>query len=402
MDREVWVIAATRTPIGSFQGVLSGKTATQLGSDAIAGALNKAEMTADGVNEVIMGNVLTAGCGQAPARQASLGAGIPQSVGCTTINKVCGSGMKAVMLGADSILLGRNQTVVAGGMESMSNAPYLQTKARTGLRLGHATLHDHMFLDGLQDAYEGKLMGVYAQRVADELHYSRASMDKWALKSVERALVAQEMGWFDEEIVPVTIETRQGSHQVSTDEHPNEINVEKISQLKPAFDPQGTVTAANSSSISDGAAALILMDSEAAKQQGFRPLAVIKGHSTSARAPAEFTIAPVDAVKQLLTDLKWSAGEVDSWEINEAFAVVTQIAVNELSLAPERVNPDGGACALGHPIGASGARILVTLIHRLLRQSKNDGRTVKGIATCCIGGGEATAIAVEVSPQPAD
>ncbi|MGF1727164.1 acetyl-CoA C-acyltransferase [Photobacterium nomapromontoriensis] len=398
MNKEVWVIAANRTPIGSFQGELSSLSAPKLGQYAIAASLNAAGISAEMVDEVLMGNVLTAGVGQAPARQAALGAGIPSSVGCTTINKVCGSGMKAVMLGYDAIRVGNHQTVVTGGMESMTNAPYLQLQARAGQRLGHGTLHDHMFLDGLQDAYDGRLMGVYAQKLADDQHFSRQSMDKWAIKSVERALAAQELGWFEQEIVPIKVSERHGHHIVRVDEHPGEINVDNIAQLKPAFDPAGSVTAANSSSISDGAAALILMDADVARQQGIKPLAIIRGHTTHARAPSEFTVAPVYAIRQLMTDLQWQTDAVDSWEINEAFAVVTQMAMRELNLLPDRVNPDGGACALGHPIGASGARILVTLIHRLNRQRDMTGRAVTGVAACCIGGGEATAIAVEV-PQ---
>lgn len=398
MSKEVWIIAANRTPIGSFRGALSSLSATKLGQYAIAASLNAAEVAPEMVDEVLMGNVLTAGVGQAPARQAALGAGIPYSVGCTTINKVCGSGMKAVMLGYDAIRAGNNKTVVAGGMESMTNAPYLQLQARAGQRLGHGMLHDHMFLDGLQDAYEGKLMGGYAQKLADDQHFSRQSMDKWAIKSVERALAAQELDWFEQEIVPIKVSDRSGHHVVRVDDHPGEINLEKISQLKPAFDPAGSVTAANSSSISDGAAALVLMDADVARQQGLKPLAIIRGHTTHAREPSEFTVAPVYAIRQLMTDLQWQTDTVDSWEINEAFAVVTQMAMRELDLLPDRVNPDGGACALGHPIGASGARILVTLIHRLNRQRDMTGRTVTGVAACCIGGGEATAIAVEV-PQ---
>ncbi|MCQ1059631.1 thiolase family protein [Photobacterium sp. DNB23_23_1] len=396
MSKEVWVIAANRTPIGSFQGELSSLSASELGSVAIKGALQHSGLSAEIIDEVLMGHVLLAGCGQAPARQAALKAGIPENIGCTTINKVCGSGMKSVMLGHDAILAGTDQTVVAGGMESMSNAPYLQSKIRSGLRLGHSTLHDHMFLDGLQDAYEGDLMGVYAQKVADERHYTRQSMDKWAVKSVERALIAQEQGWFDSEIIPVKVANPKGDVVVSRDEHPNEINLTKLPVLRSAFVEGGTVTAGNSSSISDGAAALVLMEGSLARQQGHKPLAIISAHSCHARQPAEFTVAPVYAIRQLLDKLAWSPEQVDSWEINEAFAVVTQIATKELGIDPERVNPDGGACALGHPIGASGARIIVTLIHRLNRLHQSIGRPVRGIAACCIGGGEATAIAIEV------
>ncbi|MGF1703370.1 thiolase family protein [Photobacterium makurazakiensis] len=402
MSKDVWVVAANRTPIGSFQGHFSSLTAPQLGSAAIAGTLERTNIKPGRLDEVFMGNVLSAGCGQAPARQAALGASLPVSVGCTTLNKVCGSGMKAVMLGYDSILLNRNRVVIAGGMESMTNAPYLQKQARAGLRLGHNTSYDHMFLDGLEDAYEGKLMGVYAQATAEKEQFTRQSMDKWAVLSVERALQAQELGWFKDEIVPVDVAVKPSkkgkseSHRITTDEHPQEINITKISQLRPAFSPSGTVTAANSSSISDGAAALMLMDAESARQEGLSPLAVIKGHASHARKPAEFTIAPAFAIQQLLDDLNWTVNDIDSWEINEAFAVVTQIAIKHLELAPEKVNPDGGACALGHPIGATGARILVTLIHRLNRLQQATSKPARGIAALCIGGGEATAMALEV------
>ncbi|PSW20298.1 acetyl-CoA C-acyltransferase [Photobacterium sanctipauli] len=402
MSKEVWVVAASRTPIGRFQGHFSSLTAPELGSIAIAGTLKRTDTTADIVDEVYMGNVLSAGCGQAPARQAALGAGLPVNIGCTTLNKVCGSGMKAVMLAYDSILLNRNHVVIAGGMESMTNAPYLQKQARAGQRLGHNTSYDHMFIDGLEDAYEGKLMGVYAQAIADREKVTRHSMDKWAIMSAERALAAQELGWFKEEITPVNLPSKgrgSGGNQsicINSDELPPEINLSKISHLKPAFSANGSVTAANSSAISDGAAALMLMDADSARKEGLSPLAIIKGHTTHARRPDEFTIAPAFAIQTLLDELGWSTGDVDSWEINEAFAVVTQLAIKQLGLMPERVNTDGGACALGHPIGATGARILVTLIHRLNRLQKHTAKPVKGIAALCIGGGEATAMAIEV------
>lgn len=395
MNREVWIVAAKRTPIGSFQGNLASQPAPQLGSVAIAGCLADMADSQINIDEVIMGLVLSAGCGQAPARQAALAAGISESVGCSVVNKVCGSGMKAVMQAYDGVLLGR-QCIVAGGMESMTNAPYLQLNARHGLRLGHSQLLDHMFLDGLEDAYDGHLMGVYAQQIADREGISRHSMDKWAVKSTERAKQAQEMGWFSDEIVPVIVSDRHGDKQIIADQHPSSINIEKIPHLKPAFSPKGSVTAANSSAISDGAAALVVMDSEMAQAAGIVPLAVIRGHATHAQAPAEFITAPEFAIRRLLEQLNWREADIDSWEINEAFAVVTLLAIKGLGLDPERVNPDGGACALGHPIGASGARILVTLLHRLRRQRHIDNRLVRGVAACCIGGGEATAIAIEI------
>lgn len=402
MDKSVWIVSAKRTPLGSFQGMLHGFSAPELGQIAIRSALESADIPSHIINEVFMGCVLPAGCGQAPARQAALGAELPHSVGCTTINKVCGSGMKAVMLTHDLIRSGSIQSGVAGGMESMTNAPYLLKESRGGMRLGHKSTYDHMFLDGLQDAYEGELMGVYAQKVADQLQFSRKQMDDWASMSAQRALQAQQQSLFADELATVEVKNRK-TKQVDVldfDEHPQEIDLEKISQLRPAFAEQGTVTAANSSSISDGAAALVLMDSVVAEQHGFTPLAIIKGHSTHARKPSEFALAPVFAIEQLLSQLDWSIGEVDLWEINEAFAVVTQIAVHQLGLDIEKVNIKGGACALGHPIGASGARILVTLIHSLKQmQAATDNqhkKTMRGVASLCIGGGEATAIGIEV------
>ncbi|GHA33695.1 acetyl-CoA acetyltransferase [Photobacterium aphoticum] len=402
------MIAANRTPIGSFLGELSSLTAPQLGSQAIAGCFNvfnvpsagdTATFSPDDIGEVFMGNVLSAGCGQAPARQAALGAKLPESVPCTTINKVCGSGMKAVMMGVDSIIAGTQTAVVSGGMESMTNAPHLQTQARSGQRLGNAVLHDHMFIDGLLDAYEGNLMGVYAQQIADEKGYSREAMDDWAIQSVKRAQQAQAQDWFHDEISSVCVSHRHDTLNIAQDEHPQEVDTQKISRLKPAFSADGTVTAANSSAISDGAAALVLVDADMAKAKGLQPLAIIRSHASHARAPSEFTIAPVFAIQTLLSQLDWSADSVDLWEINEAFAVVTQIAVDALALDAEKVNVCGGACALGHPIGASGARIIVTLIHQLRRlqqQSSQSSLPLRGIAACCIGGGEATAIAIEV------
>ncbi len=385
-------------------------------------SLNSASSVKSGftVDEVYMGCVLSAGCGQAPARQAALGAGLSFDTGCTTVNKVCGSGMKSVMLAHDAIKAGTVSVAIAGGMESMTNAPYLMKQARGGMRMGHKTTYDHMFLDGLEDAYDGHLMGTYAQQIADKLKFSRKEMDEWAIMSAKRALEAQERGLFDDEITPIEVRTKgdkpiksnkpikskppkTGATLLDYDEHPRSIQFDKIPQLNPAFSQNGSVTAANSSAISDGAAALVLMDAETARHQGKSPLAVIKSHATHARKPSEFTIAPVYAIKQLLSQLDWSIDEVDLWEINEAFAVVTQIAIAELAIDPSKVNIKGGACALGHPIGASGARILVTLIHSLrqLQSLGIDGDTSKrkvlrGVATLCIGGGEATAIGIEI------
>jgi acetyl-CoA C-acetyltransferase len=419
MEKTIWIVSAKRTPLGSFQGKLKAFSAPQLGQFAIKAALDMVSISSDYINEVFMGCVLPAGCGQAPARQAALGAGLPYSVGCTTINKVCGSGMKSVMLAHDAIKAGTIRCAVAGGMESMTNAPYLLKGSRNGMRMGHKTTYDHMFLDGLQDAYEGDLMGVYAQHIADRLNYTREQMDKWASMSVQRALDAQAQQLFTNEIVPISLPSKgtktpkkgsdtSNSNTLNYDEHPREIDLKKIPKLSPAFAMHGTVTAANSSSISDGAAALVVMDSELAQQQGLEPLAIIRGHTTHARKPAEFTLAPVYAIEQLLSELDWSIDEVDLWEINEAFAVVTQIAVQQLGLDIDKVNVKGGACALGHPIGASGARILVTLIHSLRQiqalstEHKANGddmrnkKVMRGIASLCIGGGEATAIGIEI------
>ncbi|WP_319534278.1 thiolase family protein [uncultured Vibrio sp.] len=401
MENDIWIVSAKRTPIGRFQGQLQTYSAPALGAIAIKSALQQVQLTS--VDEVFMGCVLPAGCGQAPARQAALEAELPLSTGCTTINKVCGSGMKSVMLAHDLIKAGTIRTAVAGGMESMTNAPYLMKEARSGMRMGHQSVYDHMFLDGLEDAYEGLLMGVYAQQIADRLHFSRKKMDEWAAMSATRALEAQEQGMFTEEISPIEVRSKSSSALFNYDEHPRSINFEKIAQLKPAFDIHGSVTAANSSAISDGAAALVLMDEETAQHHHLSPLAMISGHATHARESAEFTLAPVYAIEKLLSQLDWTIDEIDLWEINEAFAVVTQIAIAELGLDPEKVNIKGGACALGHPIGASGARILVTLIHSLrqLQALGVDGdsgnkKSMKGIAAICIGGGEATAIGIEV------
>ena len=401
MGNDIWVVSAKRTPIGRFQGQLQGYSAPQLGAFAIKSAVGASGISQ--VDEVYMGCVLPAGGGQAPARQAALGADLPLTTGCTTINKVCGSGMKSVMLAHDLIKAGSIRSAIAGGMESMTNAPYLLKEARNGMRMGHQSTYDHMFLDGLQDAYEGHLMGVYAQQTADRSEFTREQMDEWAILSATRALEAQEQRLFDDEISPIEITTRHNTSILDYDEHPRSIKLDKIPQLKPAFDKNGSVTAANSSAISDGAAALVLMDSQVAQHQGLTPLAIIKGHSTHARKPAEFTLAPVFVIEQLLSQLDWSVDEVNLWEINEAFAVVTQIAVRQLGIDKGKVNIKGGACALGHPIGASGARILVTLIHSLRQLQvlsvdgdNNNKKVMRGVASLCIGGGEATAIGIEI------
>ncbi len=381
------IAAAARTPMGGFQGALGGCPAPRLGSIAIEAALARSGIAAEAVGEVLMGNVLSAGLGQAPARQAALGAGLPQAVPCTTISKVCGSGMKAVMLAHDIIAAGSAEIVVAGGMESMSNAPYLLDRARAGYRLGHGRMLDHMFLDGLEDAYEkGRLMGAFAEDAAQSLGLTRQMQDDYALASLERARAAIASGAFHEEIAPVTL----GEVVVSVDEQPGKARPDKVPQLKPAFHPQGTVTAANSSSISDGAAALVLMRRSQAQRRGLTPLATIVGHAGHARAPAAFTTAPVGALEALMSKIGWRLDEVDLFEINEAFAVVALAAMRELNLPHDKVNVNGGACALGHPIGASGARILVTLLTALKRRGLR-----RGVATLCIGGGEATAVAVE-------
>ncbi|MCZ6470812.1 MAG: acetyl-CoA C-acyltransferase [Gammaproteobacteria bacterium] len=393
MSEKIVITGAARTPLGGFQGVLSTVSAPELGTAAIAAAVERSGIALDAVDEVIMGCVLSAGLGQAAARQASLGAGLPLSTGCTTVNKMCGSGMKAAMLAHDLLLAGSNRVMVAGGLESMSNAPYLLPKARAGMRMGHSQLMDHMFLDGLEDAYDkGRLMGVFAEQTADKYGFSREQQDEFSITSLKRAQAAIESGAFADEITPVVVKSRKGETTVDTDEQPFNANFEKIPTLRPAFREDGTVTAANSSSISDGAAALTLMSESEAENRGIRPLATIQGHASFAHQPAWFTTAPVGAIKRLMENLDWAVGDVDLFEINEAFAVVTMAAMSDLGLDHERVNVNGGACALGHPIGASGARILVTLISALQRQGLK-----QGIAALCIGGGEATAMAVELS-----
>lgn len=390
------IVAAARTPMGAFQGELKGLTASALGGVALRAAVQRAGIAPAQVQEVLMGCVLPAGQGQAPARQAALAAGLPLSAGCTTINKMCGSGMKALMQGYDALCAGSAEVVVAGGMESMSNAPYLLPKARAGLRMGHGVVLDHMFLDGLEDAYDknehgnGKLMGVFADQCAAHYQFSREAQDAYALESLKRALAANSDGSFDAEIAPVTL--KDGS-VISRDESPFKARADKIPSLKPAFSQQGTVTAANASSISDGAAALVLMRESRAQAQGLKPLARLVAHSTHAQEPGWFTTAPVGAIQKLYEKTGWNTAQVDLFEINEAFAVVTMAAMREHGIAHERVNIHGGACALGHPIGASGARIVVTLLHAMKKQQAR-----RGVASLCIGGGEATALAVELLP----
>ncbi|BEV70721.1 acetyl-CoA C-acyltransferase [Paludibacterium sp. B53371] len=386
-QQDIVIVGMARTPMGGLQGDLAHLSAGELGAAAIRAAVVRAGVAADQVEEVIMGNVLGAGQGQAPARQAALKGGLPESTACLTINKMCGSGMKAVMLAHDQLKAGSAAVMVAGGMESMSRAPYIIPKARTGLRLGHGELKDHMFLDGLEDAYDkGQLMGVFAEQCAEHYGFTRAAQDAYALESLARAQQAIESGAFSDEIVAL-----EGERAVSQDEQPLKARPDKIPQLKPAFRKDGTVTAANASSISDGAAALVLMTAAEAARRGLTPLARIVGHATHAQAPAWFTTAPVGAMKKLLAQTGWSVSEVDLFEVNEAFAVVAMAAMRELDLPHARLNVRGGACALGHPIGASGARILVTLISAL-RQT--GGR--RGVASLCIGGGEATAMAIEL------
>ena len=392
MADPVVIVAARRTPIGSFQGQFEHVSATELGSAAIEAAVTDAGVQREQFSEVIMGCVLPAGLGQAPARQASLGAKLPRSLPCTTINKVCGSGMKAAMLAHDLILAGSATIVVAGGMESMSRAPYLLPGARAGYRMGHNKIIDHMFFDGLQNPYDGEMMGHFGELCADKYKFSREEQDSFAIESVKRAQLALANGAFKNEIVPVTVKSRKGDYLADKDEEPMKCDIKKIPTLKPAFKKEGgTVTAATSSSISDGAAALVLMSASEAKSQDSKALARIVGHATHAQEPAWFTTAPVGAMQKLLKQTGWAVKDVDLFEVNEAFAVVAMAAMTELKIDRSRLNVNGGACALGHPIGASGARILVTLIHAL--QARGGKR---GIASLCIGGGEATAVAIEL------
>ncbi|GAB3128203.1 acetyl-CoA C-acyltransferase [Novispirillum itersonii] len=386
------IVGAARTPMGGFQGELAPLRCPELGSIAIRAALSRAGVSGDSIDEVVMGCVLPAGQGQAPARQASRGAGVHDAAGCTTINKMCGSGMRAAMFAHDMLLAGSATVMVAGGMESMTNAPYLLDKARGGYRMGHGAVLDHMFLDGLEDAYDrGRLMGTFAEDTAGHYGFTREQQDAFAIASLERAQKATASGAAAAEIEAVTVSSRKGDVVISTDEQPRNAKIDKIPTLKPAFRKDGTVTAANSSSISDGAAALVLMRRSEAEKRGLTPLAAITGHATDAREPRWFTTAPVGSIQKVLAKTGWTTKDVDLWEINEAFAVVTMVAMHDLKLAHDTVNIYGGACALGHPIGASGARILVTLINAL----KQNGLK-RGVASLCIGGGEATAVALEL------
>ena len=387
------IVSAARTPMGAFQGELKNFAAPELGAAAIRAAVERAKLRPDDVQEVLMGCVLPAGQGQAPARQAALGAGLPLATGCTTVNKMCGSGMKAAMLAHDILATGNADVIVAGGMESMTNAPYLLPKARAGLRMGHGQVIDHMFYDGLEDAYDkGRLMGSFAEDCAQKYAFAREAQDQFAITSLTRAQKANKEGWFAWELTPMAIKVGKEEKFVEIDEQPFKANIEKIPTLKPAFRKDGTVTAANSSSISDGAAALVMMRRSSAERRGLAPLAVIIGQSTHAQEPGWFTTAPVGAIAKLFQRTGWSAKDVDLYEINEAFAVVTMAAMKEHGLPHDKVNVHGGACALGHPIGASGARILVTLIGALRKYGLR-----RGVASLCIGGGEATAMAIELA-----
>lgn len=389
MSDHVVIVGAARTPMGGFQGELGAATASELGAVAIRAALERAGVEANTVDEVLMGCVLPAGQGQAPARQASFGAGLPEGVPCTTVNKMCGSGMKTVMMGMDSLRAGETTVVVAGGMESMTNAPYVVPKMRNGARIGHAQMMDHMFLDGLEDAYEtGRLMGSFAEDCAEKYQFTREEQDAYAIRSLDAALKAQTEGYFDREVAPVVVKSRKGDVEIATDEQPRNARPDKIPQLKPAFKKDGTITPANASSISDGAAALILMREGDAN--GHEVRARIVAHASHAQAPAWFSTAPVPAIQKVLDKADWSVADVDLWEINEAFAVVPMAAARELGIPQDKMNVNGGACALGHPIGASGARIIVSLLHEMERRDLK-----RGVASLCIGGGEGTAVAIE-------
>jgi acetyl-CoA C-acetyltransferase len=393
IEDPVVIVGAARTPMGGFQGELASLTAAELGGAAIRGALSRAGLEAAEVGELLMGNVLPAGQGQAPARQAGFAAGLGEEVPASTLNKMCGSGMRTVMMAHDQLLAGSQSVMVAGGMESMSNAPYLLPKMRGGARLGHAEVKDHMFLDGLEDAYDkGRLMGTFAEDCAEKFQFTREAQDEYAIRSLSEALRAQQDGTFAPEVEPVVIRTRKGEERIETDEQPRNARPDKIPTLKPAFRKEGTVTPANSSSISDGAAALVLMRKSEAERRGLKVRATILGHASHAQAPGWFTTAPGPAMKKLMARIGWSRDDVDLWEVNEAFAVVPMAAEAELGIPRERLNVNGGACALGHPIGASGARILVTLMHAL------ESRGLKrGMAGICIGGGEGTALALELA-----
>ncbi|HGW3826717.1 TPA: acetyl-CoA C-acyltransferase [Acinetobacter baumannii] len=388
---DIVIVNGARTAMGGFQGSLSGLTAPELGAVTIKEAIARAGLQPTDVEEVIMGCVLPAGLKQGPARQAMRKAGLPDSTGAVTINKLCGSGMKAVMQAADMIKAGSAEIVVAGGMESMTNAPYVLPKARAGYRMGHGEIKDHMFFDGLEDAETGRLMGSFAQDMANTRGYTREQMDDFAIRSLKRAQNAITEGYFKDEIVPVTVSSRKGDVIVDQDEQPLNAKIDKIPSLKPAFAKDGTITAANASSISDGASALVLTSSEVAAQRGLQPLAKIIATASNSQHPSEFTIAPVGAIEKVLKKAGWNAQDVDLWEINEAFAMVTMCPIDDFKLDPEKVNIHGGACALGHPVGSTGSRIILTLIHALKRTGGK-----KGVAALCIGGGEATAVAIEI------
>ena len=390
-DQSIVIVGGARTPMGGFQGSLSSISAVDLGAISIREAVARAGIDATDVDEVIMGCVLPAGLKQGPARQAGLNAGLPAATGCTTINKLCGSGMKAVMQAHDALKAGSNSVMVAGGMESMSNAPYLLEKARSGLRMGHGEIKDHMFFDGLEDARTGRLMGSFAQDTADQYGLTREDMDAYAIESLKRAQAAIENGTLASEIVPVTVKTRKGEVVVKDDEQPLNANLDKIPSLKPAFKKDGTVTAANASSISDGASALVLMTASEAERRGLKPLARIVAHATQSQDPSEFTLAPIGAMTNLFNKTGWSAADVDLFEINEAFAMVAMLAMREHGLDHAKVNIYGGACAQGHPVGSTGSRIIITLINAL---QQTGGK--RGVASLCIGGGEATAVAIEL------
>ncbi len=389
--KNVVIVGASRTPMGGFHGELSQASATDLGGSAIKGAMDDAKLNLSDVNEVIMGNVLSAGLGQAPARQASFKAGLSEDVPAVTLNKMCGSGLKSVIYAHDQVKAGTSDLVAAGGMESMTNAPYLAPKMRSGAKVGHQQMYDHMFLDGLEDVYDpGRLMGTFAEDTAELFQFTREQQDEYALGSLQNALEAQKNNAFDKEIAPVTIKTRNGEHTISEDEQPKNAQPEKIPNLRPAFRKDGTVTAANSSSISDGAAALIISSEDKASELSLQVRAKILGHTVHAQKPGLFTTAPIPATKKLLKNIGWSSEEVDLWEVNEAFAVVPMGFMKELNIPREKINVNGGACALGHPIGASGARILVTLLNALEKRALR-----KGVAAICLGGGEGLAIAIE-------
>ncbi len=392
MSEQVVIVAARRTPIGAFQGAFTTVTAPELGAVAARAALADSGIAADALDEVIFGCVLPAGQGQAPARQAAIAAGVAANVPATTVNKMCGSGMKAVMLGADQIRAGNARAILAGGLESMSNSPYLLMEARSGYRMGHSELIDHMFHDGLQSPWDGQSMGCFADVTSEKYGFTRADQDAYAAESVRRAQRAVKEGDFEAEIAPVTVTTRKGENVVATDETPFGVDIERIPHLKPAFNAKGTVTAASSSSISDGAAALVITSAAFAAEHGLRPLARIVAYASHAQAPEWFTTAPAPAIRKAIEGAGWKVADVDLFEINEAFACVTMAAIKDLGIDPARVNVNGGACALGHPIGATGARLMTTLLHALKRRGLR-----RGVASQCIGGGEATAIAIEIA-----